>query len=225
MILRRPALRASDIPVAPGADEARTWLERELTDPVYHRGQSILQRILEWIGELFDGASRVGLPPGVAIPVVIGVLLVVLVVTAWVVGPVRRTRRAASARAVLDHDDRRTAAELRAAADAAAAGHLWALAVAERFRALVRSLEERTLLDERPGRTAHEAVEAALVRLPARTDDLRRAGRLFDDVVYGDVPAGADDDGWLRDAEQRVRDERPTLPGLVDAAGASGWPA
>lgn len=225
MTLRLPGLRVFDVPVTPGADEARSWLERELTDPVYHRGKSILQRILEWLGELFDGASRVGLPPGVAIPVVVGVLLTVLVVTVWVVGPVRRTRRAAAARSVLDHDDRRTAAELRAAADAAASGHLWALAVAERFRALVRSLEERTLLDDRPGRTAHEAVEAALVRLPARTDDLRRAGLLFDDVVYGDVPASAADDGWLRDAERRVRDERPTLPALVGTAGSDGWPS
>nr|WP_277344788.1 DUF4129 domain-containing protein [Cellulomonas sp. IC4_254] len=137
-----------------------------------------------------------------------------------VTGPVRRSRRVAGARGVLDVDDRRTAAEIRAAADAAAARGDWAAAVADRFRALVRSLEERAVLEEQPGRTAHEAVEAAGLRLPVHAVDLRAAGRLFDDVVYGERTPRAEDDAALRELDARVTATRPTLPAGLTGVGA-----
>ena len=69
-----------------------------------------------------------------------------------------------------------------AAADAHAARGEWADAVRERLRAVVRSLEERAVLDERPGRTADEAAAEAGTALPTCADDLRRSARLFDDI-------------------------------------------
>jgi hypothetical protein len=53
------------------------------------------------------------------------------------------------------------------------------------MRAIVRSLEERALLDTRPGRTADEAAAEAGRTLPAHSDRLRAAARDFDDVTYG----------------------------------------
>ncbi|MET0433597.1 MAG: DUF4129 domain-containing protein, partial [Cellulomonas sp.] len=200
------------VPVVPDAEQARRWLEQELADPVYHQQPSLLQRFLDWLGRLFDGAD--GLPIG-NVGTLLAILagLAVLVTVAFLVtGPVRRSRRVAGARGVLDADDRRTAAELRSAADAAAARGDWAGAVADRFRAVVRSLEERAVLEEQPGRTAHEAVEAAGLRLPAHAVDLRAAGRLFDDVVYGERTPRAEDDAALRELDARVAATRPTLP-------------
>ncbi|TKR22357.1 DUF4129 domain-containing protein, partial [Cellulomonas hominis] len=187
------------VPVVPDAEQARRWLEQELADPVYHQQPSLLQRFLDWLGRLFEGAD--GLPIG-NVGTLLAILagLAVLVTVAFLVtGPVRRSRRVAGARSVLDADDRRTAAELRAAADGAAARGDWAAAVADRFRAVVRALEERAVLEEQPGRTAHEAVEAAGLRLPAHAVDLRTAGRLFDDVVYGERTPRAEDDAALRE--------------------------
>lgn len=201
--------RAGDVPVEPDADEARRWLERELLDPVYDDSPSLLERILDWVGSLFDDVPVLGLDGRVAALVVVVLLAVVAGIALWVAGPVRRTRRPAGGGAVLGGDDTRTAAQLRAAADAAAAREDWHAAVAERFRAVVRALEERTVLDERPGRTAHEAVEAAAYRLPSSAAVLRDAGRLFDDVVYGDQPAGPADDARLRAADAAVAAERP----------------
>lgn len=208
------------VPVVPDGDEARRWLERELADPVYHQQPSLLQRLLDWLGELFAGAD--GLPLGNVgtVLVVAGALALLVLVAFLVTGPVRRARRRGPAGSVLDADDRRTAADLRAAADDAAARGDWDAAVADRFRAVVRSLEERTVLDERPGRTAHEAVEAAALRLPAHTADLRAAGRLFDDVVYGHRTPGAADDAALRELDGRVATTRPLLPGVAVGAGA-----
>ncbi|MBU5424084.1 DUF4129 domain-containing protein [Cellulomonas hominis] len=212
---------AAQVPVVPDADEARRWIERELADPVYHQQPSILRRVLDWLGELFDGASGVALGDVGTLLVVVGALAVVVVVTFLVTGPVRRSRRLARAGAVLGDDDRRSAADLRTAADAAAARGDWAAAVADRFRAVVRALEERTVLDERPGRTAHEAVEAAGARLPAHATDLRTAGRLFDDVVYGDRTPGPGDDAALRELDARLAATRPTLPAGVGADGGA----
>ncbi|WP_159057018.1 DUF4129 domain-containing protein, partial [Streptomyces scabiei] len=87
--------------------------------------------------------------------------------------------------AVLFDDRPRSAAEHRAAAEAQAAQGHWNQAVQERMRGVVRSLEERALLDVRPGRTADEAASEAGTSLPAHADRLHTAARDFDDVTYG----------------------------------------
>ncbi|WP_258726434.1 DUF4129 domain-containing protein [Cellulomonas sp. NS3] len=217
------ASRAADVPVEPGADEARRWLERELLEPVYDDRPSLLERILDWVGSLFDDVPVLGLDGRTAALVVVVLLAVVAGIALWVAGPVRRARRPGGGGVVLGGDDTRTATQLRAAADAAAARGDWHAAVAERFRAVVRSLEERTVLDERPGRTAHEAVEAAASRLPSSASALRDAGRLFDDVVYGDQPADPADDARLREVDAAVAAERP-LGTPADSTGADRTP-
>ena len=206
------AVRA--VPVVPDADQARTWLEDELTQPVYHQHASILQRIVAWLRRLFDGAPGLNTSPRVVALIVVLAIVLIAGVALWVAGPVRRARRLRAPGAVHAGDDRRTAAQLRADADAAADRGAWDDAVADRFRAIVRDLETRTVLDERPGRTAHEAVETASGRLPTVATDLRRAGRLFDDVVYGHVPAHRSDDAALREVDQRVGAARTSI-GLV----------
>jgi hypothetical protein len=212
--------RPADVPVEPGADEARRWLEHELLQPVYDDRPSLLERILDWIGSLFDDVPVLGLDGRVAALVVVAVLVVVAGIALWVAGPVRRARSTRGSGTVLGRDDTRTAAQLRAAADSAASRGDWHEAVAERFRAVVRSLEERTVLDERPGRTAHEAVEVAALRLPASGAALRDAGTLFDDVVYGGRAAGQADDARLREVDVAVAAERP----LDGHAGDGGGP-
>jgi hypothetical protein len=218
----------TDVPVVPDAETAREWAVRELADPVYHEGPSLLQRFLDWVGSLFDGApTGLGLPPALVGGLLVVVVGLVVGVALWVAGPVRAGRRAPASVVVLG-DDTRSADDLRAAADAAAARGDWSTAVLERFRAVVRSLEERALLDDRPGRTAHEAAEAAGARLPARTAELRRAARLFDDVCYGHVAVDADADAWLRTVDADVTASRVTgavpVPAPVPAVAVGPGP-
>jgi len=213
-----PSLRLAEPPVAPDAPTGRGWAREELLDPAYHQQGNLLSRLLGWILEQLNNLPSVALLPGVAALVVAGVVVLVLVVAWRIAGPVRRSRRAAGPRSVLDARDVRTAAQLRAAADAAAAAGNYSLAVAERFRAVVRTLEERALLDERPGRTAHEAAADGGRMLPAAADDLLRAGTLFDGVVYGDRVAGPADDETLRDVDGAVPDARPARPEVAVGA-------
>lgn len=200
----------ADVPVQPDADEARRWAEDELTDPIYHDTPSLLERLLTWLQSLFDDMPQVGLNGRwLAVGIVVTVVVVALIAF-YVAGPVRRSRRLRSGSApVVDLHDDRTAAQLRADADAAAARGDWRSAVIDRFRAVVRALEERVVLDVRPGRTADEAAALAGVRFPAEADALRRGARLFDDVCYGDAPAGPDDDQRLRDLDARLAAARP----------------
>ena len=202
---------AAEPPVRPDGPTARRWAQEELLNPVYHQQESLLTRLLTWLRHLFDGLHGVALPPRGALLVAAGVVLLVVLVALWVAGPVRRSRRTRSD-PVLVPTDRRTAQQLRAAADAAAAVGDFSTAVAERFRAVVRDLEDRAVLDERPGRTADEAARDAGRLLPEVATDLLRAGRLFDDVLYGGrVASRADDDG-LRATDEAVRAARRAAP-------------
>ncbi|GAB2465490.1 DUF4129 domain-containing protein [Xylanimonas ulmi] len=198
----------TDVPVTPDRDTARRWLVEELAHPEYATPPSLLERLWRWFTGLFDTLDPIAAPPWQVLLGAVVVVVLVLLVARWVAGPVRlaRTRRVAGP-VVLD-DDTRTAAQLRAAADAAAARGDWAAAVADGFRAVVRGLEERAALDERPGRTAQEAAAAAGARLPAHAAALRTAATLFDDVVYGAHGASAADAASMRELDAHVRAAR-----------------
>ncbi|WUV20607.1 DUF4129 domain-containing protein [Streptomyces sp. NBC_01485] len=174
-------------PVTVPRDPAREAVRRELSKDLYHQNDpSLLQRALDtlwdWIGDLFATASTA--TPGGTLGLLVVVLAVAAVVGAlwWRLGT---PRRQPSSTAALFDDRPRSAAEHRATAEAHAAQGHWNQAVQERMRAIVRSLEERALLDARPGRTADEAAADAGRTLPAHTDRLRTAARDFDDVTYG----------------------------------------
>lgn len=201
---------AAEVPVVPDADTAREWAREELADPIYRQRPSLLDQAIEWIFDqlnaMLDAAGNVDVRLAAVVLfvlVVVGVAVVLLVA-----GPVRRARRQRESTEVFADDDR-TATEMRASADAFAATGRWNEATLDRFRAILRSLEERAVLDERPGWTADEASAVAASVLPPCADDLRAASRLFDDVCYGDRAAGPDDDAWLRGVDQRVQDARP----------------
>lgn len=88
------------------------------------------------------------------------------------------------------------------------------------MRAIVRSLEERALLDPRPGRTADEAAAEAGRALPGHATRLRSAARDFDDVTYGGRTAGQSTYLALRALDTELDEAKPVLPGaLLGAAG------
>ncbi|WP_402466681.1 DUF4129 domain-containing protein [Isoptericola aurantiacus] len=199
----------TEVPVTPDRDTARRWLVEELAGPEYADDESLLLRLLRWIGGLFDGLTAPDVTPWRLAVIVVVVIAAVVAIAWWVSGPVRLRRRGAARSAVVHDDDARTAAAMRAAADDAAARGDWSLAVLERFRAVVRGLEERVVLDERPGRTAREAADAGAERLPALAADLHAGATLFDGVCYGHLPAGPDDDATVRRLDDLARDARP----------------
>jgi len=208
LLVRASAVRLDAPPVTPDGPTAQRWAVDELSRPEYHQRESLLVRFLHWLGELFDGAPTLGMPPGWAAVVLVGAVVAVVGIALLVAGPVRRTRRVRTARPVFD-DAPRSAAELRALADDAVARGAWDEAVVERFRALVRGLEERVVLAEVPGRTADEAARDASAAFDDLAAELAAAARTFDDVRYGGRHAGPADDAALRRLDDALRARTP----------------
>jgi len=202
------------VPVDPGRDVATQWAARELARPEYQAARpGLLSRALTWLIERLSSLLD-GLPAGPGGAIGVGILLTLVVVAVayalWRVGGVRSQARRRVDQLFAD-DAPRTAQEHREAADRAAAAGNWHTAVLERFRAVVRELEQRTVLAVQPGRTAAEAAQAAAAVLPALARDLNDGARVFDDVRYGDRAVGAEADATLRSLDQQVRQARVSI--------------
>lgn len=198
------------LPPGPARDAARAAAERELANPAYHRDDpSLVQRALTALGRLLEQLLRTASessPGGY-----LGLLVLVLVLAALVtavrlrVGPLARQ----GGEATLFVGASRSAADHRRAADTAAARADWDEAVLERFRAVVRDLEERGLIEPRPGATAAEAATEGGRALPGRAEDLVAAARSFSDVRYGGRPATQATEQALRSLDAALRSTRP----------------
>jgi hypothetical protein len=202
------------VPVQPDRSTAREWVARELAGPEYREAQgSWLARAWSWLQDKLEGLTVPGLGTNWTAVLVVVVLLAALIgVVLLVGGPLRRSARQSATQPVFDAAPEPASAHF-ARADAAAAAGDFSTAVAERFRGLVRALEERTLIQPRPGRTASEIAVEAGVALPDCREVLDRAARTFDDVRYGGRTAGAVADEELRAAVARVAGARPVVIG------------
>ena len=206
-----------DPPLDPTSPEARRWLEDELRKGIYREQKGLLQRLWDWLNELLAGTGGPGFPAWT-------IWLVALVAVAVVALVLARSMRA-ERRMTAGRDDgvlegpARTAAEHRAAARTALDTGDADTAVLEAYRAIARSAIERTLLDDLPGRTAHEVSVALGPVFPASTAALAAAADAFDAVRYG---RRATDTGTARDVialDTTLASTRPVLPDPATATG------
>jgi hypothetical protein len=199
-----------DPPLDPTSAQAREWLEAELRKGIYREQPGLLERLADWLGELLGGTVTGGAFPAwtVGLAVALGLAVVALVVAR----SVRAERRMTGPRreGVLDGPTR-TADEHRAAARAALASGDADTAVLEAYRALARSAVERTLLDDLPGRTAHEVAVALVPVFPASAGPLAASADAFDAVRYGHRPADLDTARAVVALEDVVARSRPVL--------------
>lgn len=198
-----------------GRDQAREMARHELDKSSYHRNdQSFLDKVLRKIGDFIDqlsgnapqGQHTGGSGSWLALVALVAVLLVVAGLIWWRIGTVRRN--AASGRALLT-DEPTTARSHRDDAERFAAAGEWPRAIRERLRAIARDLEERAILDPRPGRTADELAVEAGVALPEHAGELTVGVRIFDDVWYGGRTGDAAGYQRLTELDERLRKARP----------------
>lgn len=217
------ARSADEPPLTIPRDPAREAARRELSKRMYHENdpswfQRALNAFWDWVDKLFNAASSA--TPGGALGLVVVIAAVVLVVGAlwWRLGT---PRRGPASSAALFDDRPRSAADHRAAAEAHAAQGHWNQAVQERMRAIVRSLEERALLDIRPGRTADEAAAEAGRALPTHGDRLRSAARDFDDVTYGGRAATEQSYHRIAELDRDLERSKPVLTNSTSSASST----
>jgi hypothetical protein len=191
---------ALDIPIQIDRDEARRraleelskakyggtpeWLQG-ISDRLSGLAERLIQRYLDYLSSRDAGGG--GISPGFVIAVI--VLLAVIALVVWRVGLPRWRRRQRDESLALDPTA--AAADYRELAERQAQEGQWAAAVRDRFRAVVRELEVRTILDVRPARTAWEAAYSASRALPGSADALHTGAEMFNAVVYGDREADA----------------------------------
>lgn len=209
---------AGGIPVDTPRVPAREAAESELSKPMYHENDpNFLERGLNHFWDRVAGVldAAAGAAPGGPAGVVVLVLIVIGLAVAlwWRLGTPQRSSRPVDT--LFESDGPRSAAQHRSAADAHAAALRWTEAVQERMRAIVRSLEERTLLDPRPGRTADEAAAEAGRTLPGHATRLRSAARNFDDVTYGGRTADQPTYLALRALDTELDEAKPVLHGAA----------
>ncbi len=144
---------------------------------------SIWQRIWHWLARL-PGAAGSVVPGGWFGLIALAVLavLAITIIIFWV-RPARTAR--SRAESVLG-GELMTARDYRRAAERLAAAGDYAGAIVEGVRAIAAELDERGVLQPRPGRTADELAAEAGRELPGLADGLRTVTQLFDDIRYGD---------------------------------------
>ncbi|MFC3451843.1 DUF4129 domain-containing protein [Amycolatopsis speibonae] len=201
----------TDVPVDIDRDTARLRAAEELSGSAYQNAKpSWLSEAFNWVLEKllsFLDTVNSAVPGGIfAVLLLIVVLVVLVVVIRLRSGPLATSAK--SGRAVFA-GQRKASGEHRKAAEEAASRGDFDDAVRERFRAVVRSLEERALLDEKSGRTADEAANEAGLLLPDVAVPLRAGARLFDDVHYGGIPATGDGYRSLSELDEACRRARP----------------
>lgn len=196
-------------PLDPTRSEGRRLLEDELAKPRYAVRPSLWDRFREWLLGLLDTTGP-GLPSWVFAVVVLVALAVLALVVVLLLRPEARARRGVSDRGVLDERGVDATAYRLRAKEAARQGD-WDTVVLDGYRAVVAACVERTVLDDLPGRTAHEASIELARAFPTEAAGVRAAADRFDAVRYGHDRAGEADARAVLALDERVAVARPEL--------------
>lgn len=213
--IRAALLDGARPPVTIARDPAREAAKQELSNRIYHQSDpNLVQRGISWFWDRVDDlvSAASGATPGGWVGIIV---IIALVALAWVALWLRLGRpqpAPAASGALFDTSPRSAADHRRAAEDHARRGE-WGAAVEERTRALVRGLEERALLDPRPGRTADEAATEAGRLLPGHASELRAAAQVFDGVRYGGQAATGAGYARITRLDTDVERTKPALAG------------
>ena len=209
-----PVLLAAGL--SPSNEEARTWLEKELSKPRYGNSEPglferIWQSVEDWLDSVLGSISGASTPLPGFVAAIVAVALLALIL--YLLRFVRRTPRVdrAETTAVLGESDL-TADEFRRRAQAALTRGHFDGAVLDAMRAIARRGFERTLLPDAPLLTAHEVADELSVPFPAHADRLRSAATVFDEVVYGGRRATAARAQQLLDLDATLSSTRPRSP-------------
>ena len=205
-------------------DGAAHAAHAELSKHIYQQArpsitQQVMSAVWRWLVHAYH--RIVDATPGGAVGLLVIIAALGLAAVLFTRLGVSGKRRSGSASG-LDLPADVSSDQLRAEAEDFARRGEWAQAVRARLRAVVRALEERGVLDPRPGRTAAEVAAEAGSALPQVRDLLWKGALTFGEIWYGRRPASADDDAVLRELDAAQRRSRP-LPEAATAGGPVGF--
>ena len=195
----------------PTPPEARTWLRQELDDSDYQSPwlDTMSRWIVDQLRKLLEGAGHLtDLSPVITVLMA----LVVIALLVWVVPKVRREPAIAVSGGAVLEDVTTTARRYRDQAAQALRDGRYDEAVLDGFRAIAKDTSDRRVLNDAPGRTAHEVSLALVSPFPDHADQLSRAADLFDAVRYGHRRASAGQASQIHELDAELVTTRPQLP-------------
>lgn len=197
----------------PAPAEARKWLSDELRGSSYHDPwlESAKRWVLERLGRLLDGAGNLA-NSGLSLVVTVLVALVATALLAWVLPKVRRESVAANPHGPVLVDPTIAASTYRGLAARAFTAGRYDDAILDGFRAIARDMSDRTLLDDAPGRTAHEISLGLSHPFPDLAERIAQSANVFDAVRYGHRRATADQARDVLQLDAQLARTRPVLP-------------
>ena len=204
--------------LSPTPPQAREWLKQELQGSEYRSPwlESVQRWISDLLGSLLNGARNLA---GLS-PLITAVLaLVVIALLAWVLPRVRREPAAQGPTGAVLEDLTITSRHYRDLAARALREGRYDDAVLDGFRAIAKDMSDRRVLDDAPGRTAHEVSLALASPFPGHADRLAGAADLFDSVRYGHRRATSEQATGVHRLDAELAAARPVLappppPGL-----------
>ncbi len=201
--------------LSPTPGQARSWLERELQGPDYQSSwlDSVLRWVADQLGKILDGASHLG---GLSPVITVLLALTVTALLVWILSRVRREPALSARQGAVLEDTAITPRDYRALVAQAIREGRYDDAVLDGFRAIAKDMSDRGLLDDAPGRTAHEVSAALAPPFPDHADRLAAAANLFDSVRYGHRRPSSQQAGQIQDLDAELSGSRPTrvLPPL-----------
>jgi hypothetical protein len=211
---------SAEPPVIPGSDEARRWAVEELSKPEYREAapgwlDGLWRDLMDWLRSLDSSPGVDGTP----VAPLIGVGIAVVIGVAIMLARPRLNARSAPHREVFDADATMSASAYRLRAAAAASAGEWGAAVVDCFRALVRTAEDRNVLDPLPGRTADEVARELAGPFGAEARRLGWAARTFDGIRYGNEATDRDGYAAMLELDAALQSLKP-VDGAVPAGPA-----
>lgn len=194
----------------PTPAEARRWLTDELSGPDYRDPwlDSVIRWVLEQLAKLLEGVNNLA-NNGVSAVITALVAVIVIALLAWVLPKVRRESVAAHPDGPVLVDPTITPGTYRGLATRGFTDGRYDDAVLNSFRAIAKDMSHRTLLDDSPGRTAHEVSIELAQHFPDHAVRLAQAANAFDAVRYGHRRATADQARQVMQLDADLTTTRP----------------
>lgn len=193
----------------PPPGQIRDKAHEILSRAEFGRTETLLQRVIDWIGDLFSWLSfGVGGGSGffgnlVGLAIIAAIVYVLVLLARALLGRERRQKDEDGDELTIELEEGRPASDWRADAERFEAAGQWREAMRARYRELVRALIEERVLEDLPGRTTGEYRTAYVAARPSHAAAFAALTELFESVWYGGVETGAEENARFR----RLADE------------------
>lgn len=196
----------------PTAAEIRQRAREILSGPAFARSESLFDRIVGWLNDLFGdlsfgvggGSGFVGNLVGLAM--IAGIVVVVVLLIRALLRQRRPPKPDDDESLSIDVAEGKDASDWRSEAERLEASGRWREAMRARYRELVRALIEAKVLDDVPGRTTGEYQREFIAARPGGAVPFSALTELFEAVWYGGHDTDAADNERFRALAAQARE-------------------